>query len=94
MRSGTISPPKFLGIDVLRTRSSESTEGVNESIKAARNPDVSQFQTPPKGDLDWRAKDMTSIFRPPPSGPATPSAVDLLSIKRCLAFDEADEEAA
>ena len=96
-RNGTITPPKFLGIDVLRTRSNESTEVANSSIKMARNPPSSPKQEPGRDDQSWRMidqswrmKDTSSIFRSSPSKSSLPEVPDMFSINRCNAFDEDD----
>ena len=81
MRDSTVSSaPNLLAIDVMRTRSSDSTEPVT-SLKTFLSTRV----TPSHKLNSWRTKDESSIFRPPSS-----DMPDMYSIKRCLAFDEDD----
>ena len=77
-----VTEPKLLAIDVVRSRSNESTESV-DSPKSFRS---NSRMTPPRHDINsWRTKDESSIFRSESSG-----APDLCCIKRCLAFDDGD----
>jgi hypothetical protein len=95
MRSQTLSstPLKFLGIDVMRTLSTESTEDVHANLKTPTksiSPAVKRTYTDRRS---WRIKDMSSIFRDPPAVSQQHQEIpDMLSIKRCLAFDEDDED--
>ena len=100
MRSQTMTGPKFLGIDVNRVRSSDSTEPVAPTLKPqqqqqvfAASPAVKPRLTPDRQhhQSSWRTKDQASIFR----SPATPSASEIpgmFEIKRSLAFDEDDDD--
>jgi hypothetical protein len=96
MRSQTLSstPLKFLGIDVKRTHSTESTEDVHANnlktpIKSI-SPAVKRTYTDHRS---WRIKEMSSIFRAPPKvSPEHQEIPDMFSIKRCLAFDDEDED--
>lgn len=94
MRSGPISTHSFLSLDVVRVRSTDSTEPVGSGQKETGtthqpSPQAKKL-TPDRQQYSWRTKDQSSIFRPaPPSRTETP---DTLLIKRCLAFDDDDEE--
>uniref|UniRef100_A0A6T6GBE5 Uncharacterized protein n=1 Tax=Craspedostauros australis TaxID=1486917 RepID=A0A6T6GBE5_9STRA len=102
---------QFLGIDVSRTRSTESQEDTSpfrtptkagrhhqqhqQMISSSMSRPSSIFATPqrPRKDSEssWRTKEtMGSIFRSP-SQPAD-DIPDMFSIKRCLAFDDDDDE--
>jgi hypothetical protein len=93
MRSqGIIAEPKFIGIDVVRVRSNESTEAVERTYKPPQGSPPSTIRlTPDRQVQSWRSKEQNSIFRTAPT--ATASEIpDMFSIKRCLAFDEEDED--
>jgi hypothetical protein len=92
----TLPEPQYLGIDVFRTRSSESTESVGHNrtksggsvttpSKQQHMPSSPQRSTREKS---WRTKDMDSIFRCSSSPPS--EIPDMFSIKRTMAFDEDD----
>jgi hypothetical protein len=93
VRTGIITQPKLIGIDVVRTRSTESTESVNASTKTPKSIRVPSQRTPEKERFSWRTKDIGSIFRSPPSPSSSQEIPDMFTIRRSLAFDEDDEEA-
>lgn len=93
MRSASIQPHKFLGIDVSRVRSTDSTEPVENTLKPRQSPvaasPVNNRLTPDRQQEScWRTKGQDSIFR----AAATPASEipGMFEIKRSLAFDEDD----
>lgn len=94
MRAGqAVATHNFLTLDVVRVRSTDSQEPVIRSIKNsslnASSP-IPIRATPDRQQEAWRTKDQASIFRSSP-GSSPPQMADMLSIRRCLAFDEDDE---
>eukprot|EP00526_Cylindrotheca_closterium_P029677 CAMPEP_0113638572 /NCGR_PEP_ID=MMETSP0017_2-20120614/20211_1 /TAXON_ID=2856 /ORGANISM="Cylindrotheca closterium" /LENGTH=91 /DNA_ID=CAMNT_0000549695 /DNA_START=55 /DNA_END=330 /DNA_ORIENTATION=+ /assembly_acc=CAM_ASM_000147 len=74
-------------IDVVRTRSTDSTESVNTLSKAT--PRLSSAMGAVSNALDWRNKEETSIFRSRPGASEIP---DMFTIQRCNAFEESDSD--
>jgi hypothetical protein len=70
-------------INVVRTRSHDSTEPVDSPFKS--HP--TSRMTPPS---HWRTKDESSIFRTRTTDDS--EIPDMLCIKRCLAFDEGEDD--
>ena len=93
MRSQTITAPKFLGIDVVRVRSTDSTEAVapDTTKPEQKSPVFKRVVTPDRLHQSWRTKDQASIFRGTSMSPSS-DVPGLFEIKRCLAFDEDDTE--
>jgi hypothetical protein len=93
MRSqGIITEPKFIGIDVVRVQSNESTEAVEQTYKPPQGSPPSTTQLTPNCQVQlWRTKEQHSVFRTAPTAAAS-EIPDMFSIKRCLAFDEEDED--
>ena len=81
--------PKLLDvIDVVRTRSSDSTESIHNLSKAA-SPILSSAMGAVANALDWRNKEEESIFRSRPGASEIP---DMFTIQRCNAFDDDSED--
>ena len=88
MRSSALANP-FLSLDVVRVRSTDSTEPVVRAVKSTleqQSSPIPNRPTPDRQQQPWRTKDQSSIFR---SLPASEKEIpDVFSIKRCLAFDD------
>ena len=76
--------PKLLDvIDVVRTRSSDSTESINNSLSKTA---ISAMGAVAHA-LDWRNKEETSIFRS-----RSADIPDMFAIQRCNAFEEDSDD--
>ncbi|CAJ1890552.1 unnamed protein product [Cylindrotheca closterium] len=74
-------------IDVVRTRSTDSTENVNAFVKSS--PLLSSAMGTVTHALDWRNKEETTIFR---SRPGASDIPDIFTIQRCDAFEDSDSD--
>ena len=106
-RDSTVHHQKFIGVDVFRSRSNESTESVNGKAKHAEANEptiIRNSQSPRIATEDGERtvgllrRDIGSIFRPRAAQQpqqqrdSSPQKTDMFTLKRCLAFDEDEED--
>lgn len=84
------SQPSFLGIDITRNRSSDST--VDVTLPASGKTVVKRNNTVESPQpATWRTKEVDTIIRAPRSPASTMEQEDFWTIKRCDAFDDDDD---